>query len=200
MEMFFRCSIVLDYNSTSAHSVAIILVLVFWWSLISFSSHVFKQDWIISAFGGIGRSFLCQALASRGEAFWVLPSHQGNDGSLSMLSNLTWCGIMDPSVLVLFLTASWSILFWQCLYCSQGLRELICCSFVKCALRNNLTYTQQSEDNIHFSQEKRRWVKWFLVYQSGHDVWSRYWGMRWRAWPKIHETFCWKDDLQTLCR
>lgn len=46
MEMFFCCSIVLDYRSTGTHSVAITLVLVFYWSLISFSSHVFKQYWI----------------------------------------------------------------------------------------------------------------------------------------------------------
>lgn len=193
MEIFSCCSIVLDNNSTSAHSVAITLLLVFWWSLISFSSHVFKQNWIISAFAGIGRFFLYWALASCREAFCVPPIYQGNDGSLSMLSNLTWCGIMDPSALVLFLAASWSILFWQCLDCSQGLIEPICCSFVRCALRskllvNTLLLRSSPKRAFSFSQEQRRWVEWLLVYQSGHDVWSRYWGARCRAWPKIHET------------
>lgn len=136
-----------------------------------FSSCVSKQNWIPAAFWRSRKVFPCQVLASSGEALWFPSSHQGSNGSddnLPLLSNLTWYGYIDPSVLFLSTLLSIPLAVFEFIQLGTArLSYSVCCSSVKCfenqAFSIYLTYKQQSEYNIHFSLEKRRWMKWFLI-------------------------------------
>lgn len=137
-----------------------------------FSSCVSKHNWILAAFWSRRKVLPCQVLASSEETFWVLSSHPGNNGSggnLPLLSTLTRYGCIEPSVLFLstLLSIHLAVFEFIPLVGMARLSYSVCCSSVKCfekqAYGIYLTYKQQSEHNIHFSLEKRRWMKWFLI-------------------------------------